>query len=395
MTEEQQRDCGDPQGTGGTLHVCFFSQDLSYGSGWGTYSASIVNGMLDRGMRCTVLAAEGACPMPPRGGLRQAAVLRSFANDRYKPLRMLRDYVRVRTWVAGCDLVHCLAEPVAPLAAMFARRARPLILQAVGTYAVAPLDHPLYGSLWRWAYARASHVPCISAYTQKRLLAKLPLRRTSVVPLGVDVSRFDGCFQSTRPPADEDDPWPVLLGVGAVKPRKGYHVAIQAVARIRERYPRVVYRIVGEAQRSSYRRELEALIGTLGLERHVELLGHVDEGQLLDHYARCDLLMLPLTNEEHAFDGFGLVYLEANACGKPVIGSLESGAETAICDGVSGLLVLQNDPGAAADAALCLLEDRDLYNRMATSARRWAEAMSWDRTVASLREIYERAVAHG
>jgi glycosyltransferase involved in cell wall biosynthesis len=376
------------------LHICFFSDSLSRASGWGTYSESIVRGVLERGIECTVLATETAQLLPPQGGLRQFPVLKSLENDRSKPIRIFRDHFHVRSLVADCDLVHCLVEPLSPLAATFAHQTRPFIFQAVGTYAVAPLDHPLYGPMWRWAYARASQVPCISAYTQKRVLEKLPLQKTSVVPLGVDQSHFARYQKPARSTADCDQPWPVLLGVGSVKPRKGYHAAIQAVATIKARFPHTVYRIVGQIPWQSYRQQLEALIDHLGLQENVKLLGQVDGPELLRQYAECDVFMLLLTNQDNAFDGFGLVYLEANACGKPVIGSFDSGAETAVADNVSGFLVPQNDPKAAAKAVLRLLENRDLYDKMSATAREWAASMTWDRTVDSLIAIYEQVLDH-
>lgn len=372
------------------LHICFFCNALSYQSGWGTYSESIICGMLNHGIKCTVLASNAAQLMPSRDGLRQFACLQSFPNDRQKPFRILRDHFAIKSLIADCDIVHCLVEPLSPLAATFASRARPFIFHAVGTHAVAPLSRALYGPLWRWAYSRASHVPCISAYTQKRILEVLPLRDTSVVPLGVDVSRFDYRVASFVPFVDRADERPILLGVGAVKPRKGYHIAIQAVAKIKERFPNVVYRIVGEIQFQSYHRRLKELVDRLGLVENVEFLGKVSEEELLRQYTESDLLMLTLVNEGKSFDGFGLVYLEANACGKPVVGSLDCGAETAVANNVSGFLVPQGDADAAANAAIRLLENRGLYDQMSASARAWAASMTWDRSVKSLIGIYDQ-----
>ena len=79
-----------------------------------------------------------------------------------------------------------------------------------------------------------------------------------------------------------------------------------------------------------------------------------------------------------------------------MIGSLDWGAETAVANGLTGILVPQNDHQAVANAVLKLLEDRDLFRKMSAAARNWAAStsMSWDRTIESLMAIYEQILSH-
>ena len=99
------------------------------------------------------------------------------------------NYVRTRGLLNECDLIHCLTEPYAPLT-WSAARGKPYVLSAVGTFAIQPLASRVHGWLHRRAFQNAQAVACISAYTERRLTARIPLENTQVVPLGVDVARF-------------------------------------------------------------------------------------------------------------------------------------------------------------------------------------------------------------
>lgn len=367
------------------MHVCYLTARLSSQDGWGTYSLEIIKKMLSRGNVCTVLVPADQPILPARSGLRQFPILTSFGNDPWKPARVMRDYLVAAKYARDCDLVHCLAEPLGAVGALISGRKRPFVMSAVGTHAIRPLNFAIYGTLLRFAYRRAQHIVCISDYTCDRLRERTGLNKMSVVPLGVDIRRF-----RPSPLLDVSSRRPILLSVGAVKPRKGYHVTIQAFAEIIREFPKAQYLIIGDVEYVGYMQVLRRLVEENGLQQHVRFLGKVSESVLLRHYQECDLLVLTPINEHDHFEGFGLVYLEANACGKPVVGSLDCGAETAVMDNVTGFLVPQNDPQAVTNAVLKLLKDRALYNRMSAAAREWTVSMSWDCTVERLISIYEQ-----
>ena len=108
---------------------------------------------------------------------------------------------------------------------------------------------------------------------------------------------------------------------------------------MRARRPDVRYRIVGSTDDRVFLAQLEARIAALGLQDAVELLGRVSDEELLRLYHGYAAFWLLPVDDGHQFEGFGLVYWEANACGRPVIGALRSGAEDAIEDGLNGYLV--------------------------------------------------------
>ena len=93
-----------------------------------------------------------------------------------------------------------------------------------------------------------------------------------------------------------------------------------------------------------------------------------------------------------AFEGFGLTYLEANAYGKPVVGTLDCGAEDAIADGENGVLVPQRDPAAVAGAILRLLDDPAAARAMGERGRQRALGRDWSRVVDEYLAIYDRVL---
>jgi len=166
---------------------------------------------------------------------------------------------------------------------------------------------------------------------------------------------------------------------------------LEALPRVLQQYPNAHYVIVGEGP---FHAELERIAREQGVADHVTFVGRVSDDELVDYYALCDIFALP--NREMPdgdTEGFGLVYLEANACGKPVISGLAGGVLDAVQDGVNGLAVDGTDPGAIAAAALRLLGDDDLYARLHTGALSMARQSSWSRRSEQFNLLCDRLVA--
>jgi phosphatidylinositol alpha-1,6-mannosyltransferase len=138
--------------------------------------------------------------------------------------------------------------------------------------------------------------------------------------------------------------------------------------------PNAHYLIVGEGH---YRPVLERLVDEMGVRAQVTFAGRVSEDELPAYYQLCDIFAMP--NREMPdgdTEGFGLVFLEANACGKPVIGGRAGGAVEAVRDGENGLLVDGWSVHEVADALLRLLTDRECYERIAARGLEIALASS-------------------
>jgi glycosyltransferase involved in cell wall biosynthesis len=183
----------------------------------------------------------------------------------------------------------------------------------------------------------------------------------------------------------------VALGVGAVKARKGYHVAIEAVREALDELPNLHYVIVGGLEHApGYVAQLRQQIERLGLAGRVHLLGRVPFDELVGWYQRADVLLLVPVNIGDSFEGFGLVYLEAGAASTSSIGSSDCGAAEAILDGKSGLLVPQNDPSATAGVLVRALGDPEWLHRAGQAARAHAALNTWEVVAAETLAAYHR-----
>jgi D-inositol-3-phosphate glycosyltransferase len=217
-------------------------------------------------------------------------------------------------------------------------------------------------------------------------------RRTLVIPPGVDLQRFrPGDRQRARRRVGVADDAVVLLFVGRIQPLKAPDMLLHAAARMLADDPalraRLQVLVVGAPSGSGLAepQRLQELAVALGVTDVVRFLPPQPPEQLADHYRAADVAVVPSHNES-----FGLVALEAQACGTPVVAAAVGGLSTAVDDGVSGLLVAGRDPEDYAGAIRRVLAGREL---MAAGARRHAAAFSWDRTTDSLVDAYAAAMA--
>jgi len=217
-------------------------------------------------------------------------------------------------------------------------------------------------------------------------------RRTLVIPPGVDLQRFrPGDRRGARERIGVAEDAVVLLFVGRIQPLKAPDMLLQAAARMLVADPalrdRLEVLVVGAPSGSGQAepQRLQELAVGLGVSDVVRFVPPQGPAQLADHYRAADVAVVPSHNES-----FGLVALEAQACGTPVVAAAVGGLPTAVDDGVSGLLVAGRDPEDYAAAIRHVLARREL---LAAGARRHAAAFSWDRTTDSLVEAYAAAMA--
>jgi phosphatidylinositol alpha-1,6-mannosyltransferase len=181
----------------------------------------------------------------------------------------------------------------------------------------------------------------------------------------------------------------ILLTVGRLVGRKGHDTVIKALPRILKQVPDVVYVIVGQGPMEAKLREL---VRENNLTDRAIFTGFVPDGELPDYYRACDLFVMPSReiDSRERVEGFGIVFLEANASGKPVIGGRSGGVNEAIVDGVSGLLVDPLDVKALADAVVGLLLDPDRTRRLGIQGRKRVEQeFDWRIQAEKLRDLLD------
>lgn len=168
-----------------------------------------------------------------------------------------------------------------------------------------------------------------------------------------------------------------ILSVGRLVARKGFDTVIAALRQLPQQYSDVQYCIAGDGPA---RAELEAQVQSLQLQPRVHFLGQVTDGQLVTLYQHCQYLVMPARRLPTGdFEGFGIVVLEANAFGKPAIGSTVGGMADAIEHEQTGLLVPPDDVTQLADAMQHLLRDQTFCQHLGQQAqiqvvnrRQWA-----------------------
>ena len=205
-------------------------------------------------------------------------------------------------------------------------------------------------------------------------IGKVDAARIEIIPNGVDLDLFQPRPRKAELAARYQG-GPILFTVARLIERKGVDAMIAALPRVIARFPQVHYIVAGQGPE---REALLALRDSLGLQDHVTLVGSISDDSLVDHYALADLFVMPnrqLPNGDN--EGFGLVFLEANACGKAVVAGDAGGTADAVLAGENGLLVDGTDIDAIAEAVTRLLDDDALRARMAECGLEVAQQSSW------------------
>jgi phosphatidylinositol alpha-1,6-mannosyltransferase len=183
----------------------------------------------------------------------------------------------------------------------------------------------------------------------------------------------------------------VLLTVARLLPRKGHDVALRAVARILPDFPNLHYLIVGTGPDEQ---RLRKLIAELGIGGAVTLLGYVPDDQLPDFYHSCDVFTMPNREEENGdIEGFGMIFMEASAAGKPVVGGRSGGTADAVLHGVTGMLVNPKEVDDVAATLKLLFGNPDLRRRLGSAgSRRAREEFRWSTRAELLRHLSDEIV---
>jgi phosphatidylinositol alpha-1,6-mannosyltransferase len=184
----------------------------------------------------------------------------------------------------------------------------------------------------------------------------------------------------------------VILTVGNLAARKGHDMVIRSLPRLLRQCPDVTYLIVTSNPGGGYDRQLELLAQSTGVQDRVVFAYDVPTAELPSYYALSDVFVMPSRTHLEACDveGFGLVYLEANACGKAVLAGRSGGVPDAVLDGVTGFLVDPLDPEAIASGLARLLSDRQLAMRLGQQGRnRVVAEFTWDRVAGRVQNVLE------
>ncbi|MDP3763186.1 MAG: glycosyltransferase family 4 protein [bacterium] len=258
-----------------------------------------------------------------------------------------------------------------------------LFINGVGTYSV-PSGNLLKMFLMINAYKRAEKIFCISNYTKDRILERIPYVKAEVVFLGTtklpEVSHKQQ--EGYRRKYNFTSRYPILLTVGAIKERKGQFETIQALYKLKNKYPDALYLMVGSNSDRNYVTQIEKYAKEFGMENNIKILSDVhSDTELAYLYSLCHVFLLNSNNVGTHFEGFGLVLLEAGQLGKPVIGSKGCGIEDVIQNGYNGYLTEQRNPEDIYEKLVSVLGGQ--YETFAKNSIEFSKKFTWSGTVSS------------
>jgi glycosyltransferase involved in cell wall biosynthesis len=238
-------------------------------------------------------------------------------------------------------------------------------------------QNPLFRSMARFALRQAALLTANSADL-----------RDAVATIGADLSKFDMIIYGVDPNELRPDPTGVAelrarlaipddavvaLCVGRMVPKKGFNVLIRALAEPVLCERNLVAVMVGEGDDKA---AWQALAQQLGVGERLRWVGNVPKTAIGVYYNLCDFLAMPSVSRPA--DGLNVCVLDAMSCGKPVVASTVAGNPLAVVDGVTGLLVAEQEPAALAEAIARLLDDPELRQRMGAASRaRIEQELGW------------------
>lgn len=235
---------------------------------------------------------------------------------------------------------------------------------------------------------RADAIVASTEHERSALVEQYGARRegVAVIPPGADLATFKPVDRSlARGELGLDGE--VLLFVGRIDPVKGLDTLLEAVRLLRDRPALKLYVVGGSRPGASHvdadEWDLRELAAELGIAERVIWLGPIEQEQLARYYSAADVCVVP-----SRYESFGLVALEALACGGCVVASRVGGLPTIVRDGENGLLVAFRSAEAFAEAISRVLDDRELAARLREGALATRERFSWAATAGAMQSLY-------
>lgn len=223
----------------------------------------------------------------------------------------------------------------------------------------------------------------VSNYTASLLHNNgVPKTRTHVIGNGTDPDVFKP--KNTSMLAEELDVSnkKIILSICRLVPRKGLDLVIKALPQIVSEKQDVIYLVGGTGPDED---RLKGLVAELGLTDYVRFLGRIPDNKMAYYYSLGDVFVMPAGNNPPDVEGFGIVFLEANACETAVVGSRTGGIPDAVIHGETGYLIEDKNTDQLIESLLKLLNDEELANQMGKRGReRILKEATWDHVSDSL-----------
>lgn len=357
------------------MKILIITNTIKPDSGWGRYSKSVLDEYSNLSINyATLTEGDGLLPTT-------------------SVINFLRNCFRVRKMARSFDIIHAFDGWPFGVYAWFAtlNTKKKFFINAIGTYSVAPLQDFLKGFLLKLAYRKANAVFPISNFVKDRILKYVDLHNIHTVYLAsselpkleiAEVLEYKEKYKiGTQTP--------VLLTVGEIKDRKGQYEVVEAVNILKEKYPDILYIIVGlDKQNPAYTKKIREYSSLNSIEKNVKIVSDAkSDKELSFFYTIADIFILNAKQDERHLEGFGIVMLEAASFGKPVIGVALTALEETMKDDFNGLLIRDQTPDGIAKKIESVWSQKEKFG---SNSFTFQESFSWKKTVSEYVKYYNK-----
>jgi glycosyltransferase involved in cell wall biosynthesis len=374
------------------MKILYITNDLYCTNGWSRYSVDLINEVKKSGHEVLCVVNKTST----QHDISEKLLLSSELDYINNPVKNFIDSVKIRQLIAefNPNIVHIIVEPYVHLFSFLKLNQAKIFLTVHGTYSFMPnLIKNKYKKIFanflsNRAYDHMDCVVAVSNFTRDYLLKNLKAnnklqKKIRVINNGVNVSNFLAPSSTS-----EINMVNKILFVGAIKSRKGLMEAIDALKFYHDIFSgSFIFDIIGAYnQNDKYYQKLLKKIEEYKLGSMIFFRGKLSQQELEKYYRQADLFLMTPVNVNFQFEGFGLVYLEANLNGVPCIGSVNCGAEDAIVNNQTGYLVNPNNKAEVAEKINLVLNGKSINSKDCID---WAQKNSIKNKARDMMELYK------
>jgi glycosyltransferase involved in cell wall biosynthesis len=336
------------------MKILFLTNHLNGDDGWSRYSVDFIGEIQNLRNEVLVLTYRNSY----QNEIKELPILLDPIKYLANPINSFLTAQKIKKIIKDFspDIVHFMVEPYVTILPFLGRIKAKTFITIHGTYSVVPIlfsnffKKTFLKSIYKRCYDKVNGVIAVSCFTKNHILKYFPQieTKTKVITNGINLN-VHKIINHT--PKKRSNKIKKILFVGAIKQRKGILESIEACKYYRDHFSTdFIYDIVGNYnENSNYYQQVIKKIKNYGLENKILFHGKISDKDLEEYYLSADLFMMLSINDNANFEGFGLVFLEANAKGVPCIGSKNCGAQEAILDGKTGYVVDPYNPKEVAE----------------------------------------------
>jgi len=289
----------------------------------------------------------------------------------------------------NADIIHChwsLAGLIGVLAGKLMNKKVVFMMHGAEVFVLG--NHPLL----RFVLKHCDYLISNSSFTEEKTLEVYPVKNHKVISPGVNLERFypQKNVPGLREKLNIPEKGVFILTIGKFIPRKGIEYLIEAMDILinQKKYDNLFLRIGG---RGPLKSKYENLIHYYQLGSYIEFTGYIPDEHIPSYYTEADFFVLPsIVDEKGDTEGLGVVFLEANACKTPVVGSYVGGIRDVIVNGENGYFVKEKNAEDIANKIKILNNDNELRVKMGEKGmKRVKEKFNWDTIAKEIINVYK------